>query len=233
TVDSNTATGGAGSGPGRGYGGGIANGGGEPTLDRNTVSGNFAVGGAGSGSSGGSGEGGGIAVDFGAMTVFTSTVSGNTSRGGAGDGAGGPGSPHGGGIFNQNQAITFLFNSTIAANIVDVVPAGFTQDGGGIYNIGREGGGLGLGSTIVAGNTGTFDFFNDPSGIIATGGFNLIGTTNVALNVRFLPNGPFDPASDWFKSATEVNLGPLQDNGGPTFTHALLCDSFAIDRGNN
>src|SRR5947208_7474654 len=176
TVDSNTATGGAGSGPGRGYGGGIANGGGEPTLDRNTVSGNFAVGGAGSGSSGGSGEGGGIAVDFGAMTVFTSTVSGNTARGG--DGAGGNGSPHGGGIFNQNQAITFLFNSTIAANIVDVVPAGFTQDGGGIYNIGKEGGGLGLGSTIVAGNTGTFDFFNDPSGIIATGGFNLIGKTN-------------------------------------------------------
>jgi len=28
-------------------------------------------------------------------------------------------------------------------------------------------------------------------------------------------------------------LGPLQDNGGPTFTHALLCGSPAIDRGKN
>jgi hypothetical protein len=28
-------------------------------------------------------------------------------------------------------------------------------------------------------------------------------------------------------------LGPLQDNGGPTFTHALLEGSPAIDAGNN
>ncbi len=28
-------------------------------------------------------------------------------------------------------------------------------------------------------------------------------------------------------------LGPLQDNGGPTFTHALLCGSPAIDKGTN
>ncbi|MCA9052710.1 MAG: hypothetical protein KDA75_02685, partial [Planctomycetaceae bacterium] len=32
---------------------------------------------------------------------------------------------------------------------------------------------------------------------------------------------------------TDPLLGPLQDNGGPTFTHALLDDSLARDAGNN
>ena len=30
-----------------------------------------------------------------------------------------------------------------------------------------------------------------------------------------------------------LRLGPLQDNGGPTFTHQLLCGSIAINAGNN
>src|SRR5437773_7626258 len=227
TVDSNTATGGAGSGPGRGYGGGIANGGGDTTLDRSTVSGNFAVGGAGSdNSSGGSGEGGGIAVDFDFVTVDTSTVSGNTSSGGAGNGSGGPGSSHGGGIFNHSFAA--LFNSTVATNVVNVVPTGFTGDGGGIYNINL----LELKNTIVAANTATVDFFNEPydpnvpaglSGSIFSDGFNLIGTTN----------GSFDPSDQLDVAAAAVRLGPLQDNGGPTFTHALLCGSPAINAGDN
>src|SRR5438034_5145183 len=222
TVDSNTATGGAGGGPGRGYGGGIANGGGDTTLDRSTVSGNFAVGGAGSdNSSGGSGEGGGIAVDFDFVTVDTSTVSGNTSSGGAGNGAG---SSHGGGIFNHSFAA--LFNSTIATNVV--LPTGFTGDGGGIYNSYL----LELKNTIVAANTATVEFFNapydpnepaGPSGFIFSDGFNLIGTTN----------GSFDPSDQLDVAAAALRLGPLQDNGGPTFTHALLCGSPAIDAGDN
>src|SRR5437667_5462291 len=228
TVDSNTATGGAGSGPGRGYGGGIANGGGDAALDRSTVSGNFAVGGAGSdGSSGGSGEGGGIAVDFDYVMADTSTVSGNTSRGGAGNG-GGPGSPHGGGIFNRSFAE--LSNSTIAANVVDVVPTGFTKDGGGIYNVINSG--LGLKNTIVAANTATFDFFNEPSGFIFSSGFNLIGTTDASFDFSD-PNGYFDPSDRLNVTAPNVHLSALQDNGGPTFTHALLCDSGAIDKGDN
>src|SRR4029453_14322969 len=32
---------------------------------------------------------------------------------------------------------------------------------------------------------------------------------------------------------TNPLLGPLRDNGGPTFTHALLCGSPAIDAGTN
>src|SRR6266516_7590914 len=166
-----------------------SNGGGDTTLDRSTVSGNFAVGGAGSdSSSGGSGEGGGIAVDFDFVTVDTSTVSGNASSGGAGNGAG---SSHGGGIFNHSFAA--LFNSTIATNVV--LPTGFTEDGGGIYNSYL----LELKNTIVAANTATVDFFNKPydpnvpanqPAFIYSDGFNLIGTTNASFD-PLDPNGSF------------------------------------------
>src|SRR5262249_21920948 len=33
--------------------------------------------------------------------------------------------------------------------------------------------------------------------------------------------------------AAALRLGPLQDNGGPTFTHALLCGSPALNAGDN
>jgi len=39
--------------------------------------------------------------------------------------------------------------------------------------------------------------------------------------------------SSAFPPGTDPNLGPLQDNGGPTFTHALLAGSPAIDVGSN
>ena len=34
-------------------------------------------------------------------------------------------------------------------------------------------------------------------------------------------------------TAEELNLGPLQDNGGSTETHALAPGSAAIDKGNS
>ncbi|HSB65303.1 MAG TPA: choice-of-anchor Q domain-containing protein, partial [Anaerolineales bacterium] len=42
----------------------------------------------------------------------------------------------------------------------------------------------------------------------------------------------FDPANGSMPN-TDPQLGPLQDNGGSTWTHALLPDSPAIDRGDN
>jgi hypothetical protein len=41
-----------------------------------------------------------------------------------------------------------------------------------------------------------------------------------------------DDSCDPFLSG-DPNLGPLQDNGGPTFTQALLPGSIAIDAGDN
>src|SRR5947199_154057 len=210
------------------YGGGVYNEG-SLTITGSKINGNHSTGGGDA-----DGGGGGIFNDN-QLTLATSTVDSNTATGGAGSGpgrgyggsianGGGAGSSHGGGIFNQSFAA--LFNCTIATN---VVPTGFTGDGGGIYNINL----LELKNTIVVANTATVDFFNkpydpnvpaDPSGSVYSDGFNLIGKTNGLDSV----GGPFDPASDWLnRSATEVNLGPLQDNGGPTFTHALLCASFA------
>ncbi len=57
-------------------------------------------------------------------------------------------------------------------------------------------------------------------------GYNLIGAALCTINSTTgdqigSPASPIDP-----------RVGPLQDNGGPTFTHALLASSPAIDAGN-
>jgi hypothetical protein len=44
-------------------------------------------------------------------------------------------------------------------------------------------------------------------------------------------SGPFDGAHNLFTNVIAARLGPLQDNGGPTLTCALLADSPAIDLG--
>src|SRR5213079_2597638 len=75
------------------------------------------------------------------------------------------------------------------------------------------------------GNTASFDLFTIESDIVASGGFNLIGRTNVVISP-----GP----SDRFNvTGAELKLGPLANNGGFTLTHALLCGSPAIDAGDN
>src|SRR5215208_1069816 len=112
----------------------------------------------------------------------------------------------GGGIYNNNGTLT-VSNSTISGN-----SAG--GDGGGIYN-GRT---ATLKNTIVANNTARFDggncFGNVP---ITDGGYNLEW-----------------PGHDCgIALSAEPKLGPLQDNGGPTKTHALLPGSPAIDKGNS
>src|SRR5262249_49689158 len=62
-----------------------------------------------------------------------------------------------------------------------------------------------------------FDF----SGAITSFGYNLSSDDAGAfLNATGDQNG------------TDPMLGPLQDNGGPTFTHELLTGSPAIDAGN-
>src|SRR5438876_10340439 len=149
TVSGNVARGGAGSSGGLGEGGGVVNTSGTVTLDRSTVSGNTALG--GDGGSGGSGEGGGVANDNGTVYMFSSTVSGNASRGGFG--TSGPGSPYGGGIFKGFGSL-IVTHSPITANIV---PSGFLEDGGGIFNLL---GAVELKSTIVTVNTATVDLFN-------------------------------------------------------------------------
>ena len=112
-----------------------------------------------------------------------------------------------------------MTHTTIAAN---VVPGGFPNGGGGIFNFG---GVVETAHSIVAANSGTVALFNDEFAETDSYGFNLIGSIS----------GPIIPgAGDQFNMTdAALKLGPLQNNGGPTFTHALLCGSPAINAGDN
>ncbi len=80
-----------------------------------------------------------------------------------------------------------------------------------------------LAHTIVAGNSSDAPF--DCGGVIISLGHNLVGA-----GAGCSSDGPGDltvtPATVFM-----TVLGPLQDNGGPTETHALLPGSLAIDAG--
>src|SRR6185295_15919213 len=82
-------------------------------------------------------------------------------------------------------------------------------------------------STIIANNLGGFIFQGtraapDFSGDLNSQGYNLIGNTagTVILGIATGNLLDIDPL-----------VGPLQDNGGPTDTHALLPGSPALDAG--
>jgi hypothetical protein len=165
------------------------------------------------------GDGAGGLENFGTVTLTDSTISGNVSSG-FGDA---------GGMLNIGDAI--LTNCTISNNdgLGDGVSFGF----GGIENAGiatltnctisgnkaSQGGGilndstLELNNSIVANNTSGGDCF----GGITSLDYNLDsdGTCNLTQ-----PND---------RPNTDPLLGPLQNNGGPTDTHALLDGSPAID----
>ena len=209
-IGSNTAVGSWG-------GGGIRNDG-ALTITDTTINGNIAQhSGAG---------GGGLYLTGGSSTITGSTISGNTATGtGAGISnwvpltllnstvSGNTASSGAGGIFNRNGvpaiglATATLVNTTVANNST----AGI---GGGIYFFS---GTMELLNTIVANNP----MGGDCSTAVTTLGHNLDSDGTCGLT------GPTDLPN------TNPLLGPLQDNGGPTFTHALLPGSPAIDAGDN
>jgi hypothetical protein len=130
----------------------------------------------------------------------------------------------GGGIANYG-AMT-LTNVTLSDNYASV-------NGGGIRNNGKA---IVINSTIVA-NKGrgisNFDAitltntiladnsFDNCSGAISSAGYNLDSGTSCGLG-----------ATGDITNTTPL-LGSLQDNGGPSWTHALLHGSPAIDKGSN
>jgi hypothetical protein len=215
-------------------GGGIFLQGGTLTVMNSIISNNMAV------------AGGGIS-GTGTLNVINSTISGNKATGGNGGGFDNSGKVNvtnstisdntaavsGGGIYNiSTLSVT---NSTISSNKALSVRGGGIRNqgpltvtnstitnnmaptGGGIYNDGNL---VTSSSTIIAGNTAP----NGPdfSGPVTTSlGYNLVGNTT---------------GSTGFTAPTDILnqnplLGPLQNNGGPTFTHALLAGSPAIDKG--
>jgi len=191
-----------------GWAGGITNNRGTLTLSSSTVSDN---------------TGSGI-VSTGPLTLTDSTVSGNVSSNGA----------SGGGIVAYD--ITLLVNSTISGNSSSGGP------GGAINTCKPMAGGcspLRLISSTIAGNIGEPSILTgdasmsvtnslvdgDCSGDVTSNGYNIESPGNTC---RFDTN----QGDQVNVSTDDLNLGPLQDNGGPTMTHALLTEpivSVAVD----
>jgi hypothetical protein len=114
----------------------------------------------------------------------------------------------GGGLFNYDTLT--LTQSTVSGNRA-------TTYGGGLYNSSnRRNGSLTITSSIVASNPDGGDcYFN--RGSITSHGYNLDSDTSCQLTA----------ATD--QPGVDPLLGPLQDNGGGTLTHALIPGSPAVD----
>jgi hypothetical protein len=147
-------------------------------------------------------NGGGIELVFATLNLTNSTISGNTSG-------------SGGGVLCYYSSAT-IKHSTITSNYASVA-------GGGIRVLGT--GSMALEHTIVAANL-LGAALSDVWGA-ATAGYSLIGVDTDASITNVM--GTSQIGSDG--SPIPPMLAPLEDNGGPTMTHALLAGSPAIDAG--
>lgn len=215
------------------WGGGIFNRGvREPTIRNSTISGNSA------------GFDGGGLLNFETLTLTDSTVADNIAgQSGAGIAnqagtlkvtnstlSGNSAAASGGGMINLARAAANLVNTTVSTNTAE-------REGGGIYTGGEL---LLVSSTIARNDAPTagaiFDQETADAGprlitntllegdcagsLLDSGGHNIESPGNTC---------GFDQPTDQPEEA-QLNLGPLQGNGGPTQTHALLANSVAIDR---
>jgi hypothetical protein len=199
------------------HGAGVWNAGsGSLTLVDSTVSGNN-----------GGGYGAGIA-SFGALTIIGSTINNNT------------GVWHGG-VYKHGASDMTLTNSTISGNSQS--DGGYTR-GGGLW-VEASNKALITNSTI-AGNEG-YNFIGGLANVFMKNTLLAIaGTQNclddLSSNFFYIRTYGHNLADDntcgFFKKAPDGTdlpdtdpgvLGALQDNGGPTFTHALPEGSAALD----
>lgn len=184
----------------------------------------------------------GAGIDnYGTLSINNSTLSEN------------PASEDAGGIFNESGGTATVTNSTLNGNsavnfggafenagtlyLYNSTLYGNSGIGGGIEN--DSGGTATIINSTLAGNTG-----EGAGGIFSSGG-------TVTLENTLLANAP---SADCFGAITagpdsqdldgtcgsatvvmlgQLNLGPLQDNGGYTQTVELMLGSVAINAGNN
>lgn len=133
---------------------------------------------------------------------------------------------YGGGLDNSYRAS--LFNVTFSGNT--------SAEGGGVFNDGEIDV---INSTFYANSSGfyhqgSYQRFKNTIIANSTEGDNCEGTTPVTSLGHNLDSGNtchFTGFGD--QQNTDPMLGPLQDNLGPTLTHALLAGSPAIDTGDN
>jgi hypothetical protein len=136
------------------------------------------------------------------VTVTATTISSNYAVSGVG-----------GGIINDGG-----FGSATLTVVASTLCGNSAGSGGGIYNTAFNGSAaLEIGDTILmAGASGA----NIAGGLVTSDGYNLSSDSG---------GGYLSATGD--QIGTDPKLGPLQNNGGPTFTHALLSNSPAIDKG--
>ncbi len=223
-----------------GNGGAICSQSGTVKLYQNTFSENSTA--------GAESRGGAVATISGALTVSQCTFSHNTTTGFSGDG---------GAIFSFSGSVT-ISQSTLSGNRVtgDEAQGGAVHVYNGPLNVSQStvtdnhttksaAGGIfsyaapiTIKNSIIAGNSddGTApDVRKSPTDSIMVSnslignntGSSLPATGNVTPGV----NGNFIGGAG--ASAINPLLSPLQNNGGPTLTHALLTGSLAINRGSN
>jgi predicted outer membrane repeat protein len=132
-------------------------------------------------------------------------------------------------MYNPAGAAAELVNTTISNNTA--------TSGGGIYT----GGALTLTSSTMAENaapnaSAIFDPENANamprliSSTVIVGDCTGASVVSGGYNVESPGNTCGLEQSTDLTSQTEVGLGPLQDNGGPTMTHALEPGSVGVDR---
>jgi CSLREA domain-containing protein len=153
--------------------------------------------------------GGILAVTGTGLNITNSTISGNIAY------------TWGGGIFTYIP--TSISHTTIVDNIADY---DINNDGRGGGLMAYQSGALvTIANSILANNddrsTNDFNDCDQTDGTVTSQGYNLVESP-----------GPCTFSSTGDIVAQDPNLGPLQDNGGATQTHALLLGSLAIDAGN-
>jgi CSLREA domain-containing protein len=171
-------------------------------------------------------SGGGISSN-GTIKIYGSTLAGNTASAGGGlvinySGlatltnstiSGNTANGSGGGLANYSSGAMYLNNVTIVSNTVSA------GGGGGIYannNVYPK-------NTLIAANVDTSGQSPDCPGTLQLQGYNLIqDVTGCTLS----------GSTATVITGTAPSLGPLQNNGGASLTHALLTGSPAIDGGN-
>ena len=214
-----------------GAGGGIYNDHSTLAIDHCTVSDNLGSGGGGVYNDGYSGTA--------TLTVTNSTFSGNSVAAPYSVGSGG-------GIYNNGSygsATLTVANSTFSGNSAGVADYGW---GGAIYNDGYSGSAtLMVNNSTFSGNSAGYHgggIYNG-SGMVTirhtilnagAWGENLSNAygsvSSLGYNLSSDNGGGFLTATG-DQIYTDPMLGPLQDNGGSTFTHELLSGSPAINAG--
>jgi fibronectin-binding autotransporter adhesin len=244
TGASNTFNGGFG---GSGQGGAIYNHGGYLAFNRCTFSGNGATGAAGNtfssgnlfgpGGNGGAGQGGAVFNNAaGTLMVTNCTFSGNTAMGGNG----GPGNSSASGASGGNANGAAICNLGMM-QIISATVSGNTGTGGtgaayGFQGRGPNGSGNGglsaqsgssdtVANTLCAANSGTSA--PDAEGAFNSSGYNLLGIGDQSSGF----SGATSDQVGTTAAAINPQLGPLQNNGGPTDTMTPLGNSPAVDQG--